>query len=43
MMPDEWIPYLLHKIGVAKDSALEAICIIFIVIFGWSLLIYLLI
>lgn len=43
MMPDEWIPYLLNKMGVAKDSLLEAICIIFIAIFGWSLLIYLLI
>lgn len=43
MMPDEWIPHLLHKIGIAKDSALEALCIILIAAFGWSLLIYLLI
>lgn len=28
MMPDEWIPYLLNKLGVAKDSLLEALIIL---------------
>lgn len=29
-MPDEWIPYLLRKIGVEKDSFLEAIIVLMI-------------
>ena len=28
MMPDEWIPCLLNKIGVPKDSLLEALIIL---------------
>ena len=28
MMPDEWIPYLLNKIGVSKDSLLEALIVL---------------
>lgn len=28
MMPDEWIPYLLNKMGVAKDSLLEALIVL---------------
>lgn len=28
MMPDEWIPYLLHRLGVKKDSLLESIIMI---------------
>ena len=28
MMPDEWIPYLLQKMGVKKDSFLEAMIVI---------------
>lgn len=24
-MPDEWIPYLLRRLGIKKDSLLEAI------------------
>ena len=43
MMPDEWIPHLLNKMGVAKDSILEAICMILIILSSWSLLLYLLI
>jgi hypothetical protein len=29
-MPDEWIPFLLRKIGVEEDSFLEAIIVIMI-------------
>ena len=43
MMPDEWIPYLLNRMGVAKDSLLEAICILLVMFTGWILLFYLLI
>ena len=43
MMPDEWIPYLLNKMGVAKDSLLEAICVLLVMFAGWILLFYLLI
>ena len=28
MMPDKWIPYLLNKMGVTKDSLLEALIIL---------------
>ena len=28
MMPDEMIPYLLQKLGVKKDSKLEALIIL---------------
>jgi len=28
MMPDEWIPYLLNKMGIPKDSLLEALIIL---------------
>lgn len=28
MMPDEMIPYLLRKLGVRKDSLLEALIIL---------------
>ena len=28
MMPDEWIPYFLNKVGVQKDSLLEALIIL---------------
>ena len=28
MMPDEWIPYLLRRLGVKEDSLLEALIII---------------
>ena len=28
MMPDEWIPYLLRKMGVREDSFLEGIIVI---------------
>jgi len=27
MMPDEWIPYLLNRMGIPKDSLLEALII----------------
>jgi len=28
MMPDQWIPYFLNKIGIKKDSLLEALIMI---------------
>lgn len=28
MMPDEWIPFILRKIGVEKDSFLEGIIVL---------------
>jgi hypothetical protein len=28
MMPDEWIPYLLNRMGIPKDSLLEALIIL---------------
>lgn len=28
MMPDEWIPYLLNRMGIEKDSLLEALIIL---------------
>ena len=28
MMPDEWIPYLLNRMGIEKDSLLAALIIL---------------
>lgn len=28
MLPDQWIPYFLNKIGIKKDSLLEALIMI---------------
>lgn len=31
MLPDEWIPYLINKIGIEKDSLMEALIMISLV------------
>ena len=43
MMPDEWIPHLLRKMGVKEDSFLEAIIVltIFPLMVGIALWIFL--
>ncbi len=28
MLPDQWIEYFLHKIGIKKDSLLEALIMV---------------
>ena len=28
MMPDKWIPYLLNRMGIEKDSLVEALIIL---------------
>jgi transposase len=28
MLPDQWIPYLINKMGIEKDSLMEALIMI---------------